>query len=165
VGIEELDGALGDHQGSGGELAVVLEVEEVVADLVLADLVGWGVEVVGELPDGAEVGLLGPRAEAGQLEVLEHVPAECCRLAESRGHRQVLSQRSQEIPLQRSRCHGMVTGQGFAGRRESSSRGKLVALRSSGIPFCGVRGVLGFKVAGEIIWSGDLIRKRTNARW
>ena len=95
VGVEELDGAVGDHQRSGGELAVVLEVEEVVADLVLGEAIGWGVEVVGEFADGAEVGLLGARAEAGQLEVLEHAPAECGGRAECRGHRQVLWQRSE----------------------------------------------------------------------
>ena len=59
VGIEELDAAVGDPERPGGELLVVLEVEEVVADLMLAEPVGWGVEVFGELPDGAEVGLLG----------------------------------------------------------------------------------------------------------
>ena len=75
---------------AGGELAVVLEVEEVVADLLLAEPVGRGVEVVGELPDGAEVGLLGALAEAGELKVLVHP------LTEGRGHVQVLSQRGGE---------------------------------------------------------------------
>ena len=83
VGIEELDAAVGDAQRAGGELLVVLEVEEVVADLLLAEPVGRGVEVVGELPDGAEVGLLGALAQAGELEVLVHPLAEC------RGHESV----------------------------------------------------------------------------
>ena len=61
-------------------LSVVLEVQEVVADLLLGEPVGRGVEVVGELPDGAEVGLLGALAQAGELEVLVHPLAEC------RGH-------------------------------------------------------------------------------
>jgi hypothetical protein len=55
--------------------------------------------VVGELPDGAEVGLLGALAEAGQLKVLEHPLAEGRRLAEYRRHLRVLSQRSEETPL------------------------------------------------------------------
>ena len=76
VGIEELDAAVGDAERGGGELAVVLEVEEVVADLLLGEAVGRGVEVVGELPDGAEVGLLGAVGEAGELEVLEHALTE-----------------------------------------------------------------------------------------
>jgi len=92
VGVEELDAAVGDHERAGGELPVVLEVEEVVADLGLGEPVGRGAEVVGELSDGAEVGLLGERAESGELQVLEHA------LAERRGpvgcvrHRRVLSQ-------------------------------------------------------------------------
>jgi hypothetical protein len=96
VGIEELDAAVGDAQRGGGELAVVLEVEEVIADLLLTEPVGRCVEAVGELPDGAEVSLLGAFAEASQLEVLEHPLAEC------RGHLKVLSQRSKEAPLLRT---------------------------------------------------------------
>ena len=46
---------------------VILEVEEVVANLLFAEPVGRCVVVVGELPDGAEVGVLGTCAEAGQL--------------------------------------------------------------------------------------------------
>ena len=38
--IEELDAAVGDAEGGGGEVAVVLEVEEVDADLVLGEAVG-----------------------------------------------------------------------------------------------------------------------------
>ena len=40
VRIEELDPAVSDAEGSGGEVAVVLEVEEVVADLLLGEPVG-----------------------------------------------------------------------------------------------------------------------------
>ena len=61
--------------------------EEVAADLLFADPVGWYVDVVGELPDGAEVGFLSVIAESGQLKVLEHLLTEC------RSHGQVLSQR------------------------------------------------------------------------
>ena len=64
VRIEELDAAVGDAEGSGGELAVVLEVEEIVAELRLGEPVGRGVEVVGELADGAEVGLLSALGRA-----------------------------------------------------------------------------------------------------
>ena len=87
AGVEELDAAAGDDERGGGELAVVLEVQEVVAELLLGEPVGRRVEVVGELPDGAEVGLLGAFAEPGELEVLVHPPTE------RGGHGKVLSQR------------------------------------------------------------------------
>src|SRR5262249_5665930 len=61
----------------GGEPPMVLEVEEGVAALMLAEPVGRSVEVVGALPDGTEVGFLGVIAESGQLKVLEHPLAEC----------------------------------------------------------------------------------------
>jgi hypothetical protein len=50
----------------------VLEVEEVLTDLVLTEAVRRCVEVVGELPGGAEVGLLGALTEPGKLEVLKY---------------------------------------------------------------------------------------------
>ena len=38
--IEELDAGVGDAEGGGGEAAIVLEVEEVVAELGLGEAVG-----------------------------------------------------------------------------------------------------------------------------
>ena len=63
-----------------------LRYEQVLADSLLGDPIGGLVEVVGELPDGAEVGLLGALAEAGELEVLVHL------LTKRGGHEWVLSQ-------------------------------------------------------------------------
>src|SRR5262249_58165159 len=82
--------------GGGGELGVVLEVEEVMAELMLTEPIGRGVEVVGELSDRAEVGLLGALTQAGELKVLEHPLAEC------RGHVLVLSQKVEKPPLLRN---------------------------------------------------------------
>ena len=78
----------------GGEVAVVLEVEEIVADLGLGEAVGRGVVVIGEHADGAEVSLLGAVGEAGDLEVLGHAATECG------GHVTVLSQGGEGDPLQ-----------------------------------------------------------------
>ena len=64
VRIEELDTAVSDAEGSGGEVAVVLEVEEILAKLLLGELVGRGAEVLGEHADGTEVGVLGVGASA-----------------------------------------------------------------------------------------------------
>jgi hypothetical protein len=90
VRIEELDTTISDAEGSGGELAVVLEVEEVVAELRLGEAVGGCVEVVGELPDGTDISVLGALAQAGELEILEHALTECG------GHEGVLSQDCEE---------------------------------------------------------------------
>ncbi len=76
VGREELYAAVSDAERSRGEVAVVLEVKEIVAELLLADAVGRGAEVVGQLPDGAEIRLLSALAETGQLKILEHALAE-----------------------------------------------------------------------------------------
>jgi hypothetical protein len=88
------------------ELSLVLEVEEVVADLLFGEAVGRGVEVVGQLPDGAEVSLLGTLAEAGNLEILEHA------LTERRGHVTVLSQREMKQPLRGTIRHELGGCQG-----------------------------------------------------
>ena len=50
--------------------------------------------MVGELPDGAEVGLLGALAEAGQLKVLVHP------LAKRSGHEWLLSKRGKKDRLE-----------------------------------------------------------------
>jgi hypothetical protein len=86
VRIEEFDTAVGDAEGSGGEVADVLEVEEEVADLGLGEAIGRDAVVGGELSDGAEVGVLSAVAEAGELEILAHA------LTEGGGHGRALSQ-------------------------------------------------------------------------
>jgi hypothetical protein len=40
--------------------------------LLFAESIGRGAEVVGQLPDGAEIGLLSAFAQTGELEILEH---------------------------------------------------------------------------------------------
>ena len=77
MGVEELDGAVGDAQRAGGELSVVLEVKQVVADLRFIQDVRRRVEVDCELPYGAEVNVLSALAQAGELKVLVHLLAEC----------------------------------------------------------------------------------------
>jgi hypothetical protein len=73
MGVEELDPADGDDQRTGSESFLVLEIQEVRAQLLLGESIGGLMEVVGQLPDGSEVGLLGAFAEPGQLEILVHL--------------------------------------------------------------------------------------------
>src|SRR5208337_4737240 len=77
VGVEELDGAVGDVQRTGGELSVVLEMEQVVANLRFIQDVRRRVEVDCESPYGAEVNVLSALAQAGELKVLVHLLTEC----------------------------------------------------------------------------------------
>ena len=63
-------------------------------------------EVVGQLPDGAEIGLLSTLAQTGELEILKHP------LTESRGHVLVLSQRVKKQPLRGTLGHGPGCFQG-----------------------------------------------------
>ena len=121
--------------------------EEVVADLLLAEPVGRGVEVVGELPDGAEVGLLGALAEAGQLEVLEHPLAEC------RGHVQVLSQRSEETPLRKkpvSRHRRLARDRRIGDLAHDEDRARRRESRSN--PGSGRAGAAGVRESARYRW-------------
>ena len=52
------------------------EVQEILAEVVLGDLVRRLVKVRGELPDGVDVGLLSPRREAAELHVFQHALTE-----------------------------------------------------------------------------------------
>jgi hypothetical protein len=96
---EELDPAVSDAEGRGGELADVLEVEEVVAELLFGEPVRRGLEVVGELPDGAELGLLSAFGESGELEVVEQA------LTQRRDHVKVLWQGVKKSPLPGTLAH------------------------------------------------------------
>jgi hypothetical protein len=100
VGVEELDAAVGDLQGAGGEVAVVLEIEKVVADLGLGEQVRRLAEVLGQLSHGTDVGFLGAFAAACELKVLDHPLAERGRGARN-SHRETLSQRRKKNPCER----------------------------------------------------------------
>ena len=87
MGVEEDDAAGGDLQRAGGILALVLEVEQVLPQFVFGDPVGGLAEVCGQLPDSAEVSLLRPLGEAGELQILVH------SMAKRGAHEWVLSKR------------------------------------------------------------------------
>jgi hypothetical protein len=93
--------------------------EELLADLLFAASIWRRAEVVGQMPDGAEVSFLGALAEAGQSKILQHPLTEIRGLATSRGHLKVLSQSGKETPLRRSLYQGTATRQRLADRRES----------------------------------------------
>src|SRR5208337_3037244 len=112
VGVEEFDGAVGDAQCAGGGLLVVLEMEEVVADLLFAQAVRWRVVVDCELPYDAKVGPLSALAKTGELKVLVHLLAECG------GHDKFLGQRVKNQPLRGNMRHGSSGCQGVPNRPE-----------------------------------------------
>ena len=92
--VEKLDTAVRDLERARGELTIVLQVQEVIADLGLAEPVRGLAVVGGQLPHGADVGLLRALAETGELQILNHALTK--RRAVSGGHRETLSQRSEE---------------------------------------------------------------------
>jgi hypothetical protein len=110
VRVEELDAAVGDLEGAGGELAVVLQVQEVVADLRLGELVRRLMEVRGQLPHGTDVGFLGTFTAACELKILDHPLAEHGRGARS-SHRETLSQRRKKETLRTTMMTGLARGQ------------------------------------------------------
>jgi hypothetical protein len=85
VSVEEEDAAGGDLQRTRRVVALVFEVEQVLAELLLGDLIGRLVEVGGEPLDGAEVSLLSSLSEPGELETLVHA------LTQASGHEWFLS--------------------------------------------------------------------------
>jgi len=71
-GEEELHAAVGDLHGAGGEGVLVLEMQEVLAEFLLADFARRLVHVFAQLPDLAKVRLLRALGEASELHVLHH---------------------------------------------------------------------------------------------
>ncbi len=86
--------------------------EQIVTDLLLAEPVWPRVEVVGQLPDGAEVSLLSALAEPGELKILMHPLAKC------RGHVMFLSQREMKEPLRGTFRQDPACCQGGENQRE-----------------------------------------------
>jgi hypothetical protein len=91
VAEEEADAVERHLDGGRSERCLVLEVEEVFAELGLGEPVGRAAKVAGELTDFAQVSLLRASAEAGDLEVLPHALTE--GRGPDRGHERCLSQR------------------------------------------------------------------------
>jgi hypothetical protein len=72
VFVEELDPTERDGGGGAGHLLLVSEVEEVLAQVLLAQPIGAGVEVGGKVANRGDVALLGSGGEPPQLHVLDH---------------------------------------------------------------------------------------------
>ena len=62
---EHLDGAEGLGGGGAGEVTLGFEVDEVLTEFLGRDLLGGFVEVLAQLPDAGQVGLLGAGCAAG----------------------------------------------------------------------------------------------------
>ena len=67
---EDFDGTEGLVDGGIGELFDGLEVNEVRLDLLEGEKIGRGVEVLTELTDAGEVGILGAGKKSGEDEIL-----------------------------------------------------------------------------------------------
>jgi hypothetical protein len=103
--IEEADAVEGEAERGGCPALLVLHMEEVVAQVGFGELVGWTVEVLGQLAHGTEVGLLGALAEAGELQLGAHALA--LRGGADRGaHEQLLSQGVNDGPTERKMRRG-----------------------------------------------------------
>jgi hypothetical protein len=72
MAVEELESGVGDLEGIGLPLLVVFDEQQIASEVVFGGQVRRLVDPLGELADGAEVGLVGPFLEAGQLQILEH---------------------------------------------------------------------------------------------
>jgi hypothetical protein len=70
--IEELDPAQGDGGGGAGDLLLVRQVQEVLAQILLVELVRAAVMVLRQLADGGHIALLGSCREPPQLHILNH---------------------------------------------------------------------------------------------
>ena len=54
------------------DLFLVGEIQEILAQVLLGDLIGTLMVVLGELADGGDVALLGPCGQAPELHILQH---------------------------------------------------------------------------------------------
>ena len=71
--VEEPDAAQRDGGRGAGDLLVVRQVQEVLAQLLLSEAIGAGVKMLGELTDGGDVALLGPCGQPPELLTVEYL--------------------------------------------------------------------------------------------
>ena len=70
--VEELDAAEGDGGRGPGYLLFISQIEKVLAQLFLAQLIRAAAVMLGQLPDGPCVSLLGSCRQSPQLHILKH---------------------------------------------------------------------------------------------
>jgi hypothetical protein len=70
--VEELDAAESDGRSGPGNLLLVSQVEKVLAQVLIAELVGPALIMLGQLPDGPGVSLLSSCGKSAQLHILKH---------------------------------------------------------------------------------------------
>ena len=71
-GKEELNPGEGNTHGTVGELLLVLEHEEVVAELGFGDLLWGRFAIIRQLPYGTEIASVSPFGQAAKVEVFGH---------------------------------------------------------------------------------------------
>jgi hypothetical protein len=74
---EELDGAQGLSGALAGEPPLGLEVDEVLAEVLAADLVGGTLKMIGQLADAGPVTLLAARLERQQGQIIGETVQDC----------------------------------------------------------------------------------------
>lgn len=70
VAVEEFQSGVGDLERIGLPLLIVFDEQQIASEVVFGGLVGRLIDPLCELADLAEVGLVGPFFQAGQLQVL-----------------------------------------------------------------------------------------------
>ena len=73
--IQKLDSVEGDVAGVGGQLFLIAQVEEILAQFVLSKEIRGAMKVERQLLHRTQVGLLGALGQATQLHVLAHALA------------------------------------------------------------------------------------------
>ena len=80
LAVEEAQGAAGLVIVAHGDVPLLEEMEQVVADVFGAEVIGRGVEVAGEAGDASDVGLDGRRGEVAEGHVVDHAAAQGCHV-------------------------------------------------------------------------------------
>lgn len=84
--VEELDATVSDTQRTGGELPVVLEVEEVLPQLRLGDAIGRAPAKITQLPYGSQLADMSPITHARQMQVFAHAVVQLAGKVGLRSH-------------------------------------------------------------------------------
>ena len=69
---QKLHGTEGNGAGAPGNLALIAQIQEILADVVIGQLVGGAMIVLGKQVDGLEIGPLGMSGQTPELHGRDH---------------------------------------------------------------------------------------------
>jgi hypothetical protein len=110
IANQEAQGARSDVDGGARPLSLLQQEQQVSLNLLIGQQRGAAVVMLGRLPDGGQVGLLGARSKAAQHHRIDHALAQWCHQSLRGPGKSPQNQGTTHRPTQLTAHHHRVSG-------------------------------------------------------